>query len=88
MKKSQIFLHGTCVSVGGVGVLILGEPGSGKSSLALRLIDEPGYGISGVLVRSKLVADDQVIVTREPDRLVASAPPTLRGWDRRWCRSS
>ena len=79
MKQSQIFLHGTCVSVGGEGVLILGEPGSGKSALALRLIDEPGYGISGALVRSELVADDQVIVTREPDRLVASAPPALRG---------
>lgn len=79
MKQSQIILHGTCLSLGGEGVLILGEPGSGKSSLALRLIDEPGYGISGILLRSELVADDQVIVTREPDRLVALAPPTLRG---------
>jgi serine kinase of HPr protein (carbohydrate metabolism regulator) len=79
MKQSQIFLHGTCVSLGGEGVLILGEPGSGKSALALRLIDEPGYGISGVLLRSELVADDQVIVTRDQDRLMASAPATLRG---------
>jgi HPr kinase/phosphorylase len=79
MKQSQIFLHGTCVSVGGEGVLILGEPGSGKSSLALRLIDEPGYGVSGVLQRSELVADDQVIVTRDQDRLLASAPATLHG---------
>ncbi len=79
MKHSPIFLHGTCVSVGGAGVLILGEPGSGKSALALRLIDEPGYGISGVLLHSELVADDQVIVTRDRDRLMASAPATLRG---------
>ncbi len=79
MKQSHIFVHGTCVSVGGAGVLILGEPGSGKSTLALRLIDEPGYGISGVLLRSELVADDQVIVTRDQDRLMASAPATLRG---------
>ena len=79
MNQSQIFLHGTCVSVGGAGVLILGEPGSGKSALALRLIDEPGYGISGILLRSELVADDQVIVTRDQDRLMASAPATLRG---------
>jgi HPr kinase/phosphorylase len=79
MEQSHISLHGTCVSVGGEGVLILGEPGAGKSSLALRLIDEPGYGISAVLLRSELVADDQVIVTRERDRLMASAPPTLRG---------
>ena len=79
MKQSQIFLHGTCVSVGGEGVLILGEPGSGKSILALRLIDEPGHGISGALLHSELVADDQVIVSRDKDRLMASAPPTLRG---------
>jgi HPr kinase/phosphorylase len=79
MNQSQIFLHGTCVSVGGAGMLILGGPGSGKSTLALRLIDEPGYGISGVLLRSELVADDQVIVTRDQDRLMASAPATLRG---------
>jgi serine kinase of HPr protein (carbohydrate metabolism regulator) len=79
MKQPQIFLHGTCVSVGGEGVLILGKPGSGKSSLALRFIDEPGYGVSGVLQRSELVADDQVIVTRDQDRLLASAPATLHG---------
>jgi serine kinase of HPr protein (carbohydrate metabolism regulator) len=79
MKQSQIFLHGTCISVGGAGVLILGEPGSGKSALALRLIDEPGYGISGTLLRSELVADDQVIVSRDQDRLMASAPAALRG---------
>jgi HPr kinase/phosphorylase len=79
MKQSRIFLHGTCVSVGGEGVLILGEPGSGKSTLALRLIDEPGYGISSAHLRSELVADDQVIVTRDQDRLVASAPAALRG---------
>ena len=79
MKQSQICLHGTCVSVGGEGVLILGEPGSGKSALALRLIDEPGHGISGVFLRSKLVADDQVIVTRDQGRLMASAPATLLG---------
>ena len=79
MTQSQIFLHGTCVSVSGGGVLILGAPGSGKSALALRLIDEPGYGISGVFLRSELVADDQVIVTRDQDRLMASAPAALRG---------
>lgn len=79
MKQSQIFLHGTCASVGGEGVLILGDPGSGKSALALKLIDEPGYGISGALLRSELVADDQVIVTRDQGGLMASAPATLRG---------
>jgi serine kinase of HPr protein (carbohydrate metabolism regulator) len=79
MKEPQICLHGTCVSVSGEGVLILGEPGTGKSDLALRLIDEPGYGISETLMRSELVSDDQVIVTRHDDRLLASSPATIRG---------
>lgn len=60
-------------------MLILGEPGSGKSNLALRLIDEPGHGISGGLLSSELVSDDQVVITRQENRLVASAPAALRG---------
>lgn len=79
MTESHLQLHGTCVSIEGEGVLILGDSGAGKSSLALRLIDEPGYGISGLLQRGELVADDQVVVTREAGRLVATAPAALRG---------
>ena len=79
MKEQQICLHGTCVCVNGEGVLLLGEPGTGKSDLALRLLDEPGYGISESPMRSKLVSDDQVIVTRHEDRLIASPPPTIHG---------
>lgn len=79
MKEQQTCLHGTCVSVGGEGVLILGEPGTGKSDLALRLIDEPGFGISESPMRSKLVSDDQVIITRHEDKLIASSPPAIRG---------
>jgi HPr kinase/phosphorylase len=75
----EITLHGTCVSVGGLGVLIIGLPGSGKSSLALRLMDEPGYGISASLMRGELVSDDQVVVRRSETSLIASAPPMLVG---------
>jgi serine kinase of HPr protein (carbohydrate metabolism regulator) len=49
--------------------LILGHPGSGKSDLALRLID------SGAL----LVADDRVEIRRDGGLLLASAPPVLAG---------
>ena len=79
MEQSQICLHGTCISIGDDGVLILGAPGSGKSDLALRLIDAPGTGISGTILPCKLVADDQVIIRRDQGRLVALAPAALHG---------
>lgn len=58
--------HGTCVDWGGRGVLLLGPSGSGKSDLALRLID------AGAV----LVADDQTELSEDG---VASAPERLRG---------
>jgi HPr kinase/phosphorylase len=70
MAEDACTLHGTCVAVAGAGVLILGPPGSGKSDLALRLIDS-GAG--------ELVADDQVSVVRRGARLIASAPKALAG---------
>jgi HPr kinase/phosphorylase len=79
MDHPQVTLHGTCVVVGGRGVLILGPPGSGKSSLALRLMDEPGQGLSKDLMAAELVSDDQVIVTRAGRSLVASAPAQIKG---------
>ena len=49
---AHVRLHATCVQLGGVGVVLLGASGVGKSDLALRLID------AGAL----LVADDQLEV--------------------------
>lgn len=72
-------VHATCVAVGGLGVLLLGKPGAGKSSLALRLVDQPGYGTGERLLRARLVADDQVVLERRGSRLVASAPATISG---------
>ena len=75
----QTILHGTAVSVGGRGVLLLGPPGSGKSDLALRLIDSTGRGHLSEPLETALVADDQVAVRRDGDVLLASAPERLRG---------
>jgi serine kinase of HPr protein (carbohydrate metabolism regulator) len=52
------------------GVLILGASGSGKSDLALRLIDGGGFS---------LVADDRVLVWTSGGRLFGRAPDTLFG---------
>jgi serine kinase of HPr protein (carbohydrate metabolism regulator) len=62
-------IHASTVAVEGRAVLISGPSGSGKSDLTLRLLDR-GF---------TLVSDDQTIVKREGDRLVASAPPNIKG---------
>ena len=77
--SEETLLHGTCVAFDDLGILILGPPGSGKSDLALRLIDQPGSGTSGRSRVAKLVADDQVIISRAGPLLVAMAPPILAG---------
>jgi serine kinase of HPr protein (carbohydrate metabolism regulator) len=72
-------VHGTCVAIGGRGVLLEGPPGAGKSDLALRLIDQPGTGLTGQPKAAVLIADDQVALTRVGAALRATAPAALRG---------
>jgi serine kinase of HPr protein (carbohydrate metabolism regulator) len=72
-------MHATCVFLAGKGVLITGPSGSGKSDLALRLIDQAGYGISDGAMRAQLVADDQVVLTTKSGSLFASPPHDLEG---------
>jgi len=72
-------VHATCVRTGGAGVLISGPSGSGKSALALELIDTPGHGAGGPLLETVLVADDRVLLEREGGALLASPPPELAG---------
>ncbi|MEM7427848.1 MAG: hypothetical protein AAF441_17270 [Pseudomonadota bacterium] len=67
--------HGTCVDIGGTGVLLTGRSGSGKSDLALRLIERPFRSCGQI----RLVADDQVLIARSGDALRASAPAQLQG---------
>jgi serine kinase of HPr protein (carbohydrate metabolism regulator) len=62
-------LHASTVALDGRAVVISGASGSGKSDLALRLLDR------GFI----LVSDDQTIVRRRGERLLASAPPTISG---------
>ncbi len=69
MSPSSESFHASSVAIDGRAVLISGPSGSGKSDLALRLLDR-GFN---------LVSDDQTIVRRERERLLASAPPQIAG---------
>jgi HPr kinase/phosphorylase len=64
-----IFVHASAIAIGKTGVLLLGPSGSGKSDLALRLIDDG----------ARLISDDQVILSRNGERLIANPPPALAG---------
>jgi HPr kinase/phosphorylase len=76
---SSQLVHATCLEIGGCGVLILGPSGSGKSDVSLRLIDQPGRGTGPQALTARLVADDQVVITRRGERLFAAAPASLAG---------
>ncbi len=75
----QPSIHATAIVIDGCGILLRGGPGSGKSSLALRLIDNPGYGADDKLLRAELVADDQVCLTKQENEIFLSPPHSLRG---------
>ncbi|KGR90777.1 serine kinase [Ureibacillus massiliensis 4400831 = CIP 108448 = CCUG 49529] len=60
-------MHGVLVDVYGIGVLIIGKSGVGKSETALELIKK-GH---------RLVADDCVEIRQEAEDLIVGSPPPL-----------
>src|SRR5699024_8712419 len=61
-------MHGVLVDIYGVGILITGQSGVGKSETALELVKR-GH---------RLVADDSVEIRQEDyDRLIGSSPPLI-----------
>jgi HPr kinase/phosphorylase len=63
-------IHASCVAIGNKGVLLLGKSGSGKSDLALRLIDDG----------ARLVSDDRTILFIAKGVLHAKAPASIKGF--------
>ena len=64
LEDAPLRVHGVLVRVHGVGVLLIGESGIGKSECALELISR-GH---------RLVADDAVDVAPAPNELIGTAP--------------
>jgi HPr kinase/phosphorylase len=65
----MIKVHGTSIEIFGKGILLRGASGSGKSDLALRLID------SG----AQLVSDDYTEIHSKDDIAVLRAPCAIQG---------
>ncbi|MEC8201670.1 MAG: HPr kinase/phosphatase C-terminal domain-containing protein [Pseudomonadota bacterium] len=62
-------VHATAIAIDGKGVLLRGPSGSGKSDLALRLLEAGGV----------LVGDDRVALSVRDDFVVARVPETIAG---------
>ena len=73
MTATRLQTQGTAVAIEGAGVLLRGPAGSGKSSLALRLMADG----------AALIADDLVEIRRDGQRLTIDLPaavdPKFRG---------
>ena len=65
----MINIHATTISYKNIGIMIMGESGSGKSDLALRMIVQKG---------AKLVADDRTEIAIKNGEIIASCPENIR----------
>lgn len=69
MSQSELLLQACAVAIEGRALLIEGPPGSGKSSLALALIDRG----------ATLIGDDGVRLVKEGLQMLACPPPNITG---------
>ena len=69
MSDTKIVIGTSAVAIQGRAVLIEGLPGSGKSSLALALIDRGAV----------LIGDDGVTLANGADRVIVNPPPNITG---------
>jgi HPr kinase/phosphorylase len=67
--NGRLRIHATAVAIDGHAVLLRGVPGTGKSDLALRLID----------AGAQLVTDDQCVLSRDGDALIVRPPERISG---------
>lgn len=70
MAENAKIIHASLVNLDGCGILLEGKSGSGKSDLALRLIEDKG---------AVLVADDAVEVFEREGRLYGRVPQNIKG---------
>lgn len=69
MNRETIVANVTAVAIGGRALVLEGPPGSGKSSLALALVDRGAI----------LIGDDGITLRHCGNHLTASPPPKIAG---------
>jgi serine kinase of HPr protein (carbohydrate metabolism regulator) len=72
---TRVLAHGTAIVVGNTGLIFVGPPGSGKSSLALQTLFSAR--LAGHF--AALVSDDQVFLEAVNGEVRASTPATISG---------
>lgn len=72
---SPLLVHGTAIRVGETGLIFVGPPGSGKSSLALQTLFSAR--LAGQF--AALLSDDQVFLEAVNGAVVATTPPSIAG---------
>jgi HPr kinase/phosphorylase len=77
MSDSQR-VHATTISLNGTAVMLRGGSGSGKSDLALQILETSGTGLTGQIITTALVADDQTVLLRQGQVILASAPDSIK----------
>ena len=73
--SKAINVHGTAIVIGTRGLLLVGPSGSGKTSLALSILQQA----ASFKVKSGLISDDQVLIEKQSDQIVAIRPPSIAG---------
>ena len=80
MPDDAVNLHGSGIVLGDRGVLILGPSGTGKSQLALALVNR--WHLAGR--HARFVADDQLFAVARHGRLLMLAPHAIAGLAEAW----
>lgn len=70
-----VLVHATGLVAGTSGIILIGSSGAGKSSMAMDLI--AGARRAGHF--ATLLSDDQVFLESVGDRVIATAPPPIKG---------
>ena len=77
--SDTLLIHATTISLAGRAVVLRGKSGSGKSDLALQLLESPGTGLALEPLTVSLIADDQTLLVKRGADIFAAAPPQIRG---------